>query len=139
MNPDHLNRENLLNFQNLTPEEYERLRQRYLELLLFRETLHHAGVGKIKFLECQTEERLPDEYLVAFEAGVDFCKNFLTNSINDIGRAMQNYENQLRESYEDEAYGPDSSDEIERMKEVAKANNYRTKRSKFRPDDVLNA
>ena len=139
MNPDHLNRENLLNFQNLTPEEYERLRQRYLELLLFRETLHHASVEKVNALDCQTEDRMPDEYLVAFEAGVDFCKNFLTNSINDIGRAMQNYENQLRESYEDEAYGPDSSDEIERMKEVAKANNYRTKRSKFRPDDVLNA
>ena len=136
MNPDYLNRENLLNFQNLTPEEYERLRQRYLELLLFRETLHHAGVEKVKVLECQNMVKLPDEYLVAFEAGVDFCKNFLTNSINDIGKAMQNYENQLRESYEDEAYGPDSSDEIERIREAAKANNYRTKRSKFRPETL---
>ena len=83
---------------------------------------------------------MPDEHLVAFEEGVDFCKNFVTDCISVLAQALENYETmKFRESYDDEAYGEDSSDEIERMKEVAKANNHRTKRSKFRPDDVLNA
>ena len=141
MNPDHNNLagyENLLNFQNLTPEEYESLRSRYMELLFLNERLHGASVQKVKSMENETENRLPDEYLIAFEDGVEFCKNFVCNCIAGLVGAMQNYENQLRrESYEDEAYGEDSSDEIERIREVAKANNYRTKRSKFRPETLM--
>ena len=104
MNPDHNNLpgyENLLNFQNLTPEEYESLRSRYMELLFLNERLHGASVQKVKSMENETENRLPDEYLIAFEDGVEFCKNFVCNCIAGLVGAMQNYENQLRrESYE---------------------------------------
>ncbi len=139
MNSD-LNNENILNFQNLTPDEYENLRNRYLELLLLNERMTSAGREKVDILACQTKDIFPEEYLVAFEAGVEFCKNFVCHCLGELAVAIQNYErNKHQESYEDEAYGQDSSDEIERMKEVEKANNHRTKISKFRPDDVLNA
>jgi hypothetical protein len=139
MNP-HINRENLLNFQNLTPDEYESLRHRYLELLLLGDRMTKASEHRMNSMANRTEDKLPDEYLVAFEEGMDFCKNFVCGCLSELVVAIQNYErNKFPESYEDEAYGQDSSDEIEHTKEVAKANNYRTKRSKFRPDDVLNA
>ena len=154
MNSD-LNNENILNFQNLTPEEYENLRHRHSELLLLNERmtsglrhrhsellllnerLNTASKEKMDSMENQTKDRLPDEHLVAFEEGVEFCKKFVCHCLGELAVAIQNYErNKHQESYEDEAYGEDSSDEIERMKEVAKANNHRTKRSKFRPDDI---
>jgi hypothetical protein len=138
MNP-YNNRENLLNFQNLTPEEYENLRQRYAELVYLYEQMNWTAKEKVDSMACQTKGVFPEEYLIAFEAGVEFCKNFVCSCMGELAVAIQNYErNRFPESYEDEAYGQDSSDEIERMKEVAKANNHRTKRSKFHSDDVLN-
>jgi hypothetical protein len=76
----------------------------------------------------------PEEHIIAYEEGHAAAMAWVESEIEKLRSPIWELERQIRESQIDYS-SEDSSDEIERKKNEAKQNTWRSKRSKYRPDD----
>ena len=77
----------------------------------------------------------PEEHIIAYEEGHAAAMAHVQSEIEKIRSQIFELERQIRESETDYS-SEDSSDEIERRRNEAKQNTWRSKRSKFSPDTL---
>ena len=108
-----------------------------LKVILTRSIFHLAMIrDKMKEeLKEKNWANTPEEHIIAYEEGHAAAMAHVESEIEKIRRQIWERERQIRESETDYS-SEDSSDEIERKKNEAKQNTWRTKRSKFRPDTL---
>lgn len=80
----------------------------------------------------------PDYHLVAYENAIDDGIAILDQEIAFLEAKREDIQRDAHEWYSMAIGEVDSSEEIEMMKEAAKANNRRSKRSRYRPDSGTN-
>lgn len=80
---------------------------------------------------------IPDGDLIAYENATNDVLALLDGEIEDIKIRLKALHDEFAE-YKTTMMGTDSSEEIEMMKEAAKANNRRSKRSRYDPDTGTN-
>ena len=86
-------------------------------------------------LEKKDWENTPEEHIIAYEEGHAAAMAHVESEIEKLRSPIWELERQIRESETDYS-SEDSSDEIERKKNEAKQNTWRSKRSKYRPDTL---
>lgn len=101
-----------------------------------KDTLDYNMTDRLRHLTQQWPP-LPDSDLIAYESAKEHALGVLDKEIYLQNKRLH----RLREEFADwQSYtaGPDSSEEIEMMKEAAKANTRRSKRSRYDPDSGTN-
>ena len=108
-----------------------------LKVILTRNIFHLAAIRDKMKEELKEKDwaNTPEEHIIAYEEGHAAAMAHVESEIEKIRRQIWERERQIRESETDYS-SEDSSDEIERKKNEAKQNTWRTKRSKFRPDTL---
>lgn len=102
-----------------------------------RDSLSFEMGGKLSFLE-GSNPPLPDGHLVAYENAMEDALAFIEQDIQAVLKKHDGVEKDFYEWRKMVLHDLDSSEEIEQKQEEAKANNRRSKRSRFRPDSGTN-
>ena len=110
--------------------------EQYQKMVLTRNIYHLVHVRDKMKEELKEKDwaNTPEEHIIAYEEGHAAAMAWVESEIEKIRSQIWELERQIRESKTDYS-SEDSSDEIERKKNEAKQNTWRSKRSKFRPDD----
>ncbi|MGA1505365.1 MAG: hypothetical protein ACO37V_02180 [Ilumatobacteraceae bacterium] len=110
--------------------------EEYQKMVLTRNIYHLVHVRDKMKEELKEKDwgNTPEEHIIAYEEGHAAAMAWVESEIEKIRSQIWELERQIRESKIDYS-SEDSSDEIERKKNEAKQNTWRSKRSKYRPDD----
>jgi len=111
--------------------------EQYQRIVLTGNIYHlvHARDKMKEELKNKNWENTPEEHIIAYEEGHAAAMAHVESEIEKIRSQIWELERQIRESETDYS-SEDSSDEIERKKNEAKQNTWRSKRSKYRPDTL---
>ena len=110
--------------------------EEYQRMVLTRNIFHLVHVRDKMKEELKEKDwgNTPEEHIIAYEEGHAAAMAHVESEIEKLRSPIWELERQIRESETDYS-SEDSSDEIERKKNESKQNTWRSKRSKYRPDD----
>ena len=111
--------------------------EEYQRMVLTRNIFHLVHVRDKMKEELKEKDwgNTPEEHIIAYEEGHAAAMAHVESEIEKLRSPIWELERQIRESETDYS-SEDSSDEIERKKNEAKQNTWRSKRSKYRPDTL---
>ena len=127
-------------YQDPTFEYYKRnmhsLKDQITTVSSLRDHMSSEMSEKLRILSDQRPP-IPDGDLIAYEQATNDVLSILDYDIEAMKIRLKTLEDDFAE-YKTAMIGPDSSEEIEMMKEAAKANTRRSKRSRYDPDSGTN-